>query len=127
MNHELPEGTDPDQQRLDVLLAQLAGEPLPPLPGNLESRVWREIRARRTQDAHRTGRGWLARLLTMRRESRMAFAGLLAAAAIGITMSWANAQNIQVDSTQQALDLKVFSVEAPSLPSTLLVRADIRR
>lgn len=127
MNHRLPDQPNSDQSHLDALLKRLVSEPVPPVPGNLESRVWREIHVRRAQEARGIGHDWLARVLNLWREPRVTFAGLVAAAAIGVSMSWANASATQTASTQQALDLKVFSVEAPALPSTLLARADTRR
>lgn len=124
MNHRSPDQPNSDQSRLDALLKRLASESTPEVPSNLESRVWREIRVRHAQHA---GRDWFAHLLNLWRKPSVAFAGLVAAAVIGISMSWAGASSPQTVSTQQALDLKVFSVEAPSLPSTLLARADTRR
>ena len=76
-----PDETIPDDQRLDALLRRYASEPLPLAPGNLETRVWREIRARRDSGNQRPN--WLVGILSWRREPQMALAGLVAATAIG--------------------------------------------
>ena len=126
MNDHPPDETSPDQQRLDALLGRYVNESIPTVPGNLESRVWREIRARREHEQKNRGSDWLTLILSLWRQPRMAFAGVAAAAAIGVSMSWATATTAHATSTQQALDLGVFSMESPSLPSTLLARAKAR-
>ena len=123
MNDHRPDETSRDQQRLDALLGRYVSEPIPTVPGNLESRVWREIRARREQDRQNPGGDWLKLVLSLWRQPCMAFVGVTAAAVIGVTMSWVSAATAHATSTQQALDLGVFSMESPSLPSTLLARA----
>lgn len=122
-----PPGENPrDQQRLDVLLGRYVSGSIPAVPGDLENRVWREIRARRGQEVQSRGNDWLSVILSLWRQPRMAFAGVVAAAFIGVSMSWASAATAHTTSTQQALDLGVFSMESPSLPSTLLARAKAR-
>lgn len=123
MNPDPLPGMNPDPQ-LDALLQRLAAEPVPPVPANLESRVWREIRARRAgREGHGAGDDWLARLLRFWREPRVALAGAAAVVAIGFGMSWPAATDTRAVSTRQALGLGVFSAEAPALPSTLLAPA----
>lgn len=107
---------------LDDLLRRYAQAPLPPVPSNLESRVWREIRARQTNLAEPGVAGdWLGRWLELWREPRVAFAGVIIVVAIGVGMSWTAGGDAHVGTARQALGLGVFSAEAPSLPSTLLI------
>ena len=115
----------PDQT-LDDLLRRYAQAPVPPMPGDLEGRVWREIRRRQAVGEERSDGGeWLARWLRLWREPRVAFAGVAAAAAVGVAMSWTMGgpavDAARADGTRQALDLGVFAAEAPALPSTLLL------
>ena len=121
MKHDAPGEVNPGQ-KLDDLLKRYARQPIPPVPGDLESRVWREIRARRSHAQQSVGNDWLTRLLRLWREPRVAFAGVAAAVSIGIGMSWVAHADTRVVSTRQALGLVEFSAEAPSLPSTLLAR-----
>lgn len=124
MNDDSPPGMEPDQ-RLDDLLRRHAQAPLPPVPGNLESRVWREIRARRAAGSWERpadpGGDWLAGWLRLWRNPRVALAGAVATVLIGVGMSWPGLADARSANTRQALDLGVFSAEAPSLPSTLLI------
>ena len=126
MNDRPPDENLRDQQRLDALLGRYVSESIPKVPGNLESRVWREIRARREREQLSRGSDWLSVILGLWRQPRMAFAAVVAAAVIGVSMSWASAATAHAASTQEALDLGVFSIESPSLPSTLLARAKAR-
>ncbi len=122
MNHDAPPGTKPDRH-LDDLLRRLVEAPVPPVPGNLESRVWREIRARQANAPGRpdSGGDWVAGWLRLWREPRVAFAGAVGAVLIGVGMGWTGMAEARATGTRQALNLGVFSAEAPSLPSSLLI------
>ena len=118
MKPDAPTGEFPGRS-LDALLRRYAAGPVPPVPGDLESRVRREIRLRQTRGRSLENR--LARWLWPWHEPRVAFAGVAAAALIGVGMSWTAPAGGRGAGTRQALDLGVFSADAPALPSTRLL------
>jgi hypothetical protein len=108
------------------LLGTYAKEPVPPPPGNLESRVWREIRSRRSQPTSTTER--FASLLTGWLRWTPTHAAVAVALLIGVVMGHATSR-VAPDSpsprgnpTGDSLGLAVFSAEPPAMPSTLLAR-----
>ncbi len=126
MNDHLPDGRISGQQHLDALLRRYVGEPIPTVPGNLESRVWREIRARRFQPEGIAGR--FASLLKEWVQWKPTYAAVAVALLIGVVMGHAGSK-VATDSatpfgtqTGDSLGLAVFSAEPPAMPSTLLAR-----
>jgi hypothetical protein len=118
MNNDLPNSGD---RSLDNLIGRYAAELIPLAPANLESQVWREIRARKTQQKQgSTVSRWFASALRLWQEPRLALACATAAVAVGVAMSWLDVAQARPSSARRALDLGVFSAEAPALPSTLL-------
>ncbi len=105
---------------LSRLLGKYAAEPAPPAPGDLESRVWREIRARRARPASVAEH--FAVLLTAWTPWTPACAALAVALLIGVVMGRANSivSRDFPNQTGDSLGLAVFSADAPALPSTLL-------
>ena len=89
----------------------------PAAPPNLAQNVWREIRRRRADTAKPAG--WLAWLLEPFHRPMMAAPAIALALALGIGVG-ARVVAAPPSPARAALDLEVFSVASPSLPSTLL-------
>ena len=111
---------------LSDLLGTYAKEAVPPPPGDLESRVWREIRARRSQPTSLAERS--ASLLTGWLQRTPAYAAIAVALFIGVFMGHAgstaapDSPGSPGNQTGDSLGLAVFSAEPPAMPSTLLAR-----
>lgn len=111
---------------LNHLLDSYAKEPVPPMPGDLESRIWREIRARRSQPTNMAE--WVASLLTGWWRWTPTYAAVAVALLIGVVMGHADSKaasdslNPLGNQTGDSLGLAVFSAEPPAMPSTLLAR-----
>lgn len=112
---------------LDELLDTVAKTPLPRPPVGLESRVWREIRARRAREAENPG--WWAELAGLWGQMHLASAALATALVIGVFMGHQGARVFSTSpartfdhQTGDSLGLRVFSAEPPTLPSTLLAQ-----
>lgn len=107
------------QEQLDVLLGALARKPLPACPRDLEGSVWRAIRLREASPCgilpaldDLADSVWRAKVLVCSAFTAMTVGAIVA-------FSW---QAAVPDATAGALGLRVFSADAPSLPSTLLTR-----
>ena len=111
---------------LSHLLGVYAKEPVPPPPGDLESCVWREIRARRSQPTSVTK--WFTSLLSGWLRWTPTHAAVAVALLIGVVMGHANSRvapvsrNFLGNPTGDSLGLAVFSADPPAMPSTLLAR-----
>ena len=103
------------KDNLDDLLNQLRAKRLPPVPENLEDRVWREIRARKQSRRHFSF--WLEDLAARIWTPKFAFGSLVAALVLGASapMLLAHATISTPNSMSRALRLDVFSVEARDL------------
>lgn len=107
------------QEQIDELLRALARKPMPACPANLEASVWRAIRL------HELAPRGFAAILDDAAESvwraktfaLSAFTATLVGALVAF--SW---QAAAPDATAGALGLRVFSADAPALPSTLLTQ-----
>lgn len=104
---------------LDNLLAQLARQKVPDLPGAFAGDVLREIRLRR-DSATKKG-SWIADLLNNLLRPPVYFAAVTAALVIGLAAPLAMARS-DTEQTIAGLDLNVFSSVAPNVPSGLLSR-----
>ena len=111
---------------LSNLLGTYAKEPVPLPPGDLESRVWREIRARRSQPTSLAD--WFASVLTGWLRWTPTYAAITVALFIGVFMGHVSSRmttdspNPLGSQTGDSLGLAVFSAEPPAMPSTLLAR-----
>lgn len=103
------------KDNLDDLLNQLRAKPLPTIPGNMEDRVWREIRARKQSPRHFGY--WLDELAARIWTPKFAFGSIAAALVLGVSspMLLAHATMSAPNSMSRALRLDVFSVEARDL------------
>lgn len=106
-----------DESNLDELLRLHRETRRPTVPANLSQNVWREIRRRQT-DAAESGR-WLAWLLEPFHRPMMLGSAVILALMLGVGVG-AMAVQAQPSPARTALDLEVFSLSPPSLPSTLL-------
>lgn len=106
-----------DESNLDELLRLHRETRRPTVPANLSQNVWREIRGRQALAAE-SGR-WLDWLLEPFLRP-MIFAPAVALAIMLGAGVGAMAVHAQPSPAREALDLQVFSVSPPSLPSTLL-------
>lgn len=108
---------------LSKLLETYAKEAVPAPPGNLESRVWCEIRARRSQPTSMAE--WFASLRTSWLRWTPTYAAVAVALLIGVVMGHAGStpalDSLGSPGNQigDSLGLAVFSSELPAMPSTL--------
>jgi hypothetical protein len=100
---------------LDELLRSYAHKPLPKLPGNLEGAVWRGIRLRREKPGRESFLDWLAACL-WRGHSAAAF--VAAAMVFGAGCAWFAQNASMTRPISGALNLQVFSEQAPTLRLT---------
>ena len=117
-----------ENDSLDELLRVVAKTPLPPSPSGLESRVWREIRSRRSRRAAGAHGLWMG-LASLWGQLRLAYAAVAVALIVGVFMghqvAWVNPDVFTRASHSQTgdlLGLRVFSAEPPAMPSTLLAQ-----
>ncbi len=102
-------------EELDLLLGEIARQPVPLLGAGFRHDVWRAIRHRRfveEQSGWTRWEGWFASLL----HPRPILAALSLALACGLLSGvWLK----ESPSVSKAMQLEVFSVNAPGMPSTL--------
>lgn len=106
-----------DESNLDELLRLHRESRRPAVPANLSQNVWREIRRRQALAAE-SGR-WLDWLLEPFLRPMIFAPAVVLAIMLGVSVG-AMAVHAQPSPAREALDLQVFSVSPPSLPSTLL-------
>lgn len=105
------------QDKLDELLAALGRKPMPACPPDLESSVWRAIRFRKV--VPRDSAAVLDYLADMIWQAKVLACSALTAVTVGALIA-VSLQATEPDPTAGALGLRVFSADAPALPSTLL-------
>ncbi|MBS0657239.1 MAG: hypothetical protein JSR82_03205 [Verrucomicrobia bacterium] len=101
---------------LDELLKALAAQKPPPTPTDLRAQVWHAIAQRPDE-----GRGWLAELLALLSNWRIASAALMLALVVGLSAGQMTASMREHQRTARAaLYLDVFSPQAPGSPAKLI-------
>ena len=105
------------QEQLDVLLQALARKPLPTCPPDLNASVWRAIRmvGKRPRSFDETFNDLVDSVWRINVIASSAFAAFV----VGVAITFSFQVNAP-DATARALSLRVFSADAPSLPSTLI-------
>lgn len=104
---------------LDDLIHTQKQRPAPSLDGDFQSRVWREIRQRKHEQA--TTSGWLESWLGLLWQPRLVAAAVVLAALAGVGLAAVTIR--KPETATAALNLNVFAPNAPHLPQTLLVSA----
>lgn len=107
-----------DQRDIENLLTELANQPPPDLPPDFQQRVWREIRSRSSASARDSI--W-DMFVTAFLQPKWAIS--MVAVTLAVSVSIGSLGKTTPPSANHSLSLDVFSVDAPTLPSTLLARA----
>ncbi len=102
---------------LTKLLPALGQRPVLSTPANFQDLVWREIRRRKE-----TTLSWVEELAALLWAPRIAWTSLALAVAMGGSAALFLEAGAKSQPYAQPLNLEVFSVSPPSLPSTLLDR-----
>lgn len=106
-----------DKRDIEKLLTELANQSPPDLPPDFQQGVWREIRAR--SSASTRDSIWDL-FVTAFLQPKWAFS--MAAVTLAVSVSIGSLGKTPPPSANHSLSLDVFSVDAPTLPSTLLAR-----
>ncbi|MDE1171753.1 MAG: hypothetical protein PW734_11195 [Verrucomicrobium sp.] len=104
---------------LDRLLQELAAQPKPALPSGFRDGIWRQIRHRQAAPPRSFG-SWLDWALAPLVRPQPIFAALAFSLMVGLFLGIATGSGIRVSGATRAMELDVFGLHAPGLPTTLL-------
>lgn len=108
-----------NDSQLTELLNKMAKVPVPSCSSNLPQNVWREIRLQIDKSESTSIWDWL---LNPWERPNFALSGLALALVIGLILGTVTTYPTQSGLARGALELQVFSENAPDLPATLLAK-----
>lgn len=104
-----------DKHEIENSLSRLAAQPAPNLLANFEQKVWREIRSRNPASVRESI--WAMFVTAFLQPG---WAASAVAVTLAVSVGFGAFGKVAVPSPNLSLNLDVFSVDAPTLPSTLL-------